>query len=585
MSEQVCLNKACNSYGSAHPNCQCYGMAHGGTVSRFCGKTQEHKKGCNFAKGGFALQDETASHYVLTHPKGDQLKIAKHGLSNDMHAHIKKLAKGGEVKSPISTGFTNATGATGIAQGMQNIKNYAEGTPEEPIQEPEIQSAEPVAAAPQGQPPVTINIQSGGGDRQPQSSPASPEAGNYQVPTEDKTPDFFNKVKSVGKKAMNFLNQPITDEAIAQEQAQAKPQGAQYQNAVDTQPMHGNAPPLPPPQEQAPVQQPPQQTMPSIDPEVKKLQEITQQQQAKTQEFHERAINILHDLSNDKIDFNRAWSNKSVPNKILAGIGIALSGIGSGMTKQPNLALEMINKEIERDIEAQKASIGKKATTLDGYAKAYGSENAGANAYREDLQALVAAKMQQYSMKMQGNMMQGAGGGGMGQYLNMLRSMGSPMAKSLEERLVPTVSDTPADIPVPAEDREVMAKGMQFDKVLGELEQISKDNPYGSLNPIQNKRAKALASDAKTLYQGLNHQGVFKEATQKFDESLIPSDPLELMAFMRTSPVYEETRRLARGKMESTIGKYWFHNPLKMAESAQLTHRPGIKTQNVNLKR
>lgn len=58
-----------------------------------------------------------------------------------------------------------------------------------------------------------------------------------------------------------------------------------------------------------------------------------------------------------KIDPNRMWTNKSVGDKILASIAIALGGIGAGLTGGKNTALELLQREIDRDIEAQKLNI------------------------------------------------------------------------------------------------------------------------------------------------------------------------------------------------------------------------------------
>lgn len=60
------------------------------------------------------------------------------------------------------------------------------------------------------------------------------------------------------------------------------------------------------------------------------------------------------DIANAKLDPNRVWNNKSVPAKIFAGLGMLLSGAGSGLTGQENLAAKSIQQEIERDIDAQK---------------------------------------------------------------------------------------------------------------------------------------------------------------------------------------------------------------------------------------
>lgn len=55
-----------------------------------------------------------------------------------------------------------------------------------------------------------------------------------------------------------------------------------------------------------------------------------------------------------KIDPDRFWHNKSNGSKLLAGIGILFSGMGSANSGQPNYAIQQIDNAIKEDIEAQK---------------------------------------------------------------------------------------------------------------------------------------------------------------------------------------------------------------------------------------
>ncbi len=65
-----------------------------------------------------------------------------------------------------------------------------------------------------------------------------------------------------------------------------------------------------------------------------------------------------------EVDPERYWNSKSTEGKILAGIGMVLSGMGGGMTgSNRNLALEQLNKAIDNDIAAQQANI---KTHIDG---------------------------------------------------------------------------------------------------------------------------------------------------------------------------------------------------------------------------
>lgn len=52
MSDLPCKNPSCNSYGSPHPYCKCYGeMARGGDVS-FCSENRRHHEDCQYFQSG-----------------------------------------------------------------------------------------------------------------------------------------------------------------------------------------------------------------------------------------------------------------------------------------------------------------------------------------------------------------------------------------------------------------------------------------------------------------------------------------------------------------------------------------------------
>jgi hypothetical protein len=65
-----------------------------------------------------------------------------------------------------------------------------------------------------------------------------------------------------------------------------------------------------------------------------------------------------------KVDPFRLWSNAGVGNKIAASIGLVLGGIGSGLTGQPNAGAQMLNNLMEKDVESQRANIGKQQNLL-----------------------------------------------------------------------------------------------------------------------------------------------------------------------------------------------------------------------------
>lgn len=73
------------------------------------------------------------------------------------------------------------------------------------------------------------------------------------------------------------------------------------------------------------------------------------------------------DILNGKVEPNRLWHNMGTGQKISAVIGMILGGIGAGMTHGPNYAAQVIDKAIDRDMEAQKIDLGKKQSQLSYY--------------------------------------------------------------------------------------------------------------------------------------------------------------------------------------------------------------------------
>lgn len=87
--------------------------------------------------------------------------------------------------------------------------------------------------------------------------------------------------------------------------------------------------------------------------------ETPQQVQARYADSNKKLFDAA---MNSKVDPNRMWHEKSTGSKIAAGLGLLFSGMGSATTGQQNLAMENINKSIDRDIDSQKTDQSKKMT-------------------------------------------------------------------------------------------------------------------------------------------------------------------------------------------------------------------------------
>lgn len=85
----------------------------------------------------------------------------------------------------------------------------------------------------------------------------------------------------------------------------------------------------------------------------------------------------VQDVKNGHIDPKAFWANKSTPGKISTVIGVLLSGLGAGASGQENMAMKVLNQEIDRDIDAQKSNMQNKNTLVGALSAQMGNLQAG----------------------------------------------------------------------------------------------------------------------------------------------------------------------------------------------------------------
>lgn len=89
---------------------------------------------------------------------------------------------------------------------------------------------------------------------------------------------------------------------------------------------------------------------------------------------------VLQDVKSGAIDPDRLWNNKSSFNKVSTIIGLMASGYGAGMQGPgvKNMAMESLERDIDRDIDAQKANLSSKNNMLGLLSQQMGNVRAGA---------------------------------------------------------------------------------------------------------------------------------------------------------------------------------------------------------------
>lgn len=81
------------------------------------------------------------------------------------------------------------------------------------------------------------------------------------------------------------------------------------------------------------------------------------EQQAAVGEQYKKAADADAAVAKMAVDPNRLYANKGTAGKVGAAVAVALGALGASLTKGPNYALDIINKAIDDDIDAQKTNI------------------------------------------------------------------------------------------------------------------------------------------------------------------------------------------------------------------------------------
>lgn len=263
---------------------------------------------------------------------------------------------------------------------------------------------------------------------------------------------------------------------------------------------------------------------------------------------------LLSDIQAQHIDPSHYWNSKDAGSKVAAGIGLILGGIGAGATGGPNQALEFLNRNIDRDIQAQMANLGKKNTLLSANLQQFDNEKdaiamtrimqmdivsnqlkaAAARAQdplaKSRAMAASIAIDQQAGQAMQklaaqnlvAQLVSGANKdpSKLQETINVLRQVDPEAAKELQQRLVPGlgVASTPGDAD---KVKELKATVDTAQDGLNRLQRMNKV-PFKSLSPTMRAEAETIAQSLVGLLRApITGPGALNEGERKMLEGLV----------------------------------------------------------------
>lgn len=471
---------------------------------------------------------------VLEHEKGHKIHIAHKSLEPKMRKQLEKMemhyADGGFVDEPVPM-------ASSLPTEEQQIMQMAQQMPQQ-MPAPMIEKQQDIAVSQAMNPPQQQVIE-------PTAPPSVlPSAAIEGIGEEQQAAQAIEPTAQEPKKqddlGYNAYESSIMRGVSQQEEGIRKEAEAKQLQAIEEQRAAEQA--------------------------QKTTQELQSQYQKHFDELEQDRKHFEEDLSKQRVDPNRFYNNMSTSQRISTGIGMILGGMGAGLTGGENPVMKMINNQIDADIEAQKADLGKKQNLLTANMHHFGnlkdatemtkaqnldmlkiqmqralskSNNPQANAIMMQeigkLDQQVGAIRQKIAMKRTAaDFMQNANKdpAKVPVMLNLLEASGDPelkgMAKEVRGRYVPGVGV--ASVEVPNNIREKIIAGKSLEELIARVREFGNKHRgnLSGLSPTIRAEGQQLTSLLMDAYRTAKAQGVFKEAEKEFDETIIPQSPTSL---------------------------------------------------------
>lgn len=131
----------------------------------------------------------------------------------------------------------------------------------------------------------------------------------------------------------------------------------------------------------------------AADEQVKNAQSMQQSYQQEFSKLDQDRKGFQQALMNGKIDPDHYLNNRTGGQKVSQAIGLILGGLGGALAGTGNPALEFLHKQIDRDIDAQKADMGKSENLLHMNMQQFGNLHDATMATKAMMADVYAAKL------------------------------------------------------------------------------------------------------------------------------------------------------------------------------------------------
>lgn len=403
-------------------------------------------------------------------------------------------------------------------------------------------------------------------------------------------------------------SEPLPDEEIQNKLSQAS------NVQPDQAPIGQNTVLAPQDQPQPEAEEKAEETVPEIKKEETPEEKVNTLFHANKREMTDEVDKYWEDLQNQHIQpktIQSMFHNAELPQKLGMIFGMMFSGMGSGLSHQPNAFMQLAQQALDRDFEAQKLNVTNKQNLLHLRLQAamnranISSLNAEtatkefalhqsqmlqstfhslsdtinklpegpekqakqqtlAMLYPEiankinnitDLAAAASARASMFNNQQT----QPGTEQDFQQKQRNLMMMGMPDQAQYESaHHFPGIKGQ-SSVPLSGDDRNKITSGINFQNRLDRFMLFAKAHS-GDLNPADYKYGQALAAELQGAYRQATNGGVYKEGEQNFISKIINDDPTAFFNKVRVLPSLNAVRKEHQEKMKDMLESYGFSN-------------------------
>lgn len=336
---------------------------------------------------------EDKDSYTVEHPSGKKLFIEKAKLSDSAHKHIRCMASGGQFDGGDSTASDQAVSDLGGGDPTAGVPRTPV-VPYTPQQISDMGGGDPIATL-----DSTKNVAAGNDIVPGAWEPMSDAPGDDAI---DRPNGFTRTSPLIPQKDMDAMAAIKAKEGPVPGDADYSPQGGGRSPDSAQDPLlsqkSGMGGLL---QEQIGQQQEALDASQAAGKEVAGVQEGEAAALGKLPTYNDIVANyqakdqkLAQSYADAKIDPEHFLHSMSTGSKILTGIGMVLSGMGSATTGQPSYAMQVVNDAIKRDVEAQQDDKSSKMNLWKMNREALGNDANANLATENQIKAGALAKLQ-----------------------------------------------------------------------------------------------------------------------------------------------------------------------------------------------